>query len=295
MTKIIWLASYPRSGNTWLRFLLYNLHHGAPFASHQVDKFIPSFHKGVAAEHFAENRPTIVKTHLRYRRDMPLAECTAGAIYIYRHPMAVMASNVRYVMRLVPYEEFPLAARRALVTRIVAEYIDNLGLVGWHKNGYGGWDENIRSWIGETRRFPVLAMRYESLVRDPVSEVDRICDFLGLATAAADRRAAIKNVSEDALRAMEEREIRHGWPGLFANFVNGGSRQWRFVRDHSLEPLADLVPADLLARAAETFAAPARQFGYERLPEPREPVTASFQIAGLETRRRHGEGISQSQ
>ncbi|MGH7037821.1 MAG: sulfotransferase domain-containing protein [Stellaceae bacterium] len=263
MTQIIWLASYPRSGNTWLRFLLYNLHQGAPFASHQVDKLIPSFHRGVAAEHFAGDRPTIVKTHLCYRPDMPLDECTAGAIYIYRHPMAVMASNVRYVMRLVPYEEFSLAARRALVTRIVTEYTDHLGLVGWHKNGYGSWDGNIRSWIAGPRKFPVLVVRYESLTRDPLAEITRICDFLGLAVSAEDRLVAVKNASEETLKAMEELEVRHGWPGLFANFVNGGSRRWRFVRDTSLEPLAELVSSTVLARAAETLAVPARRFGYE--------------------------------
>lgn len=263
MTRIIWLASYPRSGNTWLRFLLYNLHQGAPFASHQVDKFIPSFHRGVAAEHFTGDRPTIVKTHLRYRPDMPLDECTAGALYIYRHPMAVMASNVRYVMRLVPYEEFTLAVRRTLVTKIVTEYIDNLGLIGWRKNGYGSWDENIASWIGDTHRFPVLAVRYESLTRDPLFEIGRICDFLGLVISAEDRAAAVRNASEETLKAMEELEIHHGWPGLFANFVNGGSRRWRFVRDTSLEPLAELVPPDVLARAAETLAVPARRFGYQ--------------------------------
>lgn len=270
MTQIIWLASYPRSGNTWLRFLLYNLRHGAPFASHQVDKFIPSFHKGLTAEHFAENRPAIVKTHLRYRHDMPLEECTAGAIYIYRHPMAVMASNVRFVMRLVAYEELSIAVRRRLVSNIVTEYTDNLGLLGWRKNGYGSWDENIRSWIAEKPKFPVLAIQYESLTRDPLFEIDRICNFLGIEASADHRRAAVKNASEETLMAMEEREIFHNWPGLFANLVKGGSRKWRFVRDRSLEPLADLVTPALLARAAEAFAAPARQFGYERSPGPRE-------------------------
>ncbi len=263
MTQIVWLASYPRSGNTWLRFLLYNLHHGAPFASHQVDKFIPSFHKGLTSQHFGSGGPLIVKTHLRYHDEMPLAECTTKAIYVFRHPMAVMASNVRYVMRLVRYEEMPLAARAALVSKIVSEYSDNCGLLGWHNAGYGSWEQNLRSWIGADRDFPVLALRYENLAHQPLAEIDRICSFLGLRISAADREAAVKNASDETLMAMEERELAHGWPGLFNNLVATGSRTWRFVRDSSLEPLAELVTPSLLARAAAALAGAGRQFGYE--------------------------------
>jgi aryl sulfotransferase len=263
MTRIIWLASYPRSGNTWLRFLLYNLYYGSPFASHQVDKFIPSFHNGVSPRHFAGGRPAIVKTHLCYHVDMPLAECTAGALYVYRHPMPVMASNVRYVMRLVPYEDLPMAARRELVGKIVTEFVDNCGLIGWHRAGYGSWEKNLRSWLEADLKFPVLALRYEDLARGPLAEIDRICDFLGLRTSPADRAAAVQNASERTLMAMEEREIHYNWPGFFGPRIKGGSRKWRFVRDSSLEPLAELVPPALLARAAEVLATPAKQFGYE--------------------------------
>lgn len=263
MTEIVWLASYPRSGNTWVRFLLYNLHHGAPFASHQVDKFIPSFHKGLTSQHFGQGNSLIVKTHLRYHAGMPLAECTARAIYVYRHPMAVMASNVRYVMRLVRYEELAFSDRAALVSKIVTEFADNCGLLGWHHAGYGSWEENLRSWLGADRDFPVLALRYESLIRDPLGEIDRICDFLGLRRSAAERQAALGNSSEAVLMAMEERELAHGWPGLFNNLVKAGSRTWRFVRDTSLEPLSELVDPPQLARAAAALAAAARQFGYE--------------------------------
>lgn len=263
MTEIVWLASYPRSGNTWVRFLIYNLHHGAPFASHQVDKFIPSFHKALTSQHFGQGNSLIVKSHLRYHAAMPLAECTKKAIYVYRHPMAVMASNVRYVMRLVRYEELTFADRAALVSRIVTEFADNCGLLGWHKSGYGSWEENLRSWLGAEREFPLLALRYESLIRDPLGEIDRICDFLELRRSTAERRAAIADASEEVLMAMEERELAHGWQGLFNNQVPAGSRTWRFVRDRSLEPLAELVAPPLLARAAAALAAAGRQFGYE--------------------------------
>ena len=102
-----------------------------------------------------------------------------------------------------------------------------------------------------------------NLTRDPLAEIDRICKFLSLRVSPADRAAAVQNTSEKTLMAMEEQEIQYKMPGLFANLINGGSRKWRFVRDSSLEPVAELVPPALLARAAEALATPAKQFGYE--------------------------------
>ena len=42
--SIIWLASYPKSGNTWLRFLLYNYLFGEVRRSGDIARRIPDIH-----------------------------------------------------------------------------------------------------------------------------------------------------------------------------------------------------------------------------------------------------------
>ena len=43
-TAVTWLASYPKSGNTWLRFLLYSYYYGSVTVSAQVAERIPDIH-----------------------------------------------------------------------------------------------------------------------------------------------------------------------------------------------------------------------------------------------------------
>ena len=43
-TNCTWLAAFPKSGSTWLRFLLHHLLHGPPAVSRDVDRALPSIH-----------------------------------------------------------------------------------------------------------------------------------------------------------------------------------------------------------------------------------------------------------
>ena len=74
MTKIIWIASYPRSGNTWTRFMLrsYLMTGGLAARDSGADSFetienvIPDFHHIVSSGEtlrLSESRPVILKTH----------------------------------------------------------------------------------------------------------------------------------------------------------------------------------------------------------------------------------------
>jgi hypothetical protein len=259
--EIVWLASYPRSGNTWVRFLIYNLVRGEPIFSRQVQEFIPSFHKGVEAAHFTGDY-TIIKSHLRYTETMPLNRCTAGAIYVYRNPLDVMASNVGYAMRWAS-DELPPTERRRQILELTEEFIANRGFLGWQQMGMGRWDENVESWIGRALPFPVLTVRYEEARCKTMEFVDRLCDFLGIVRTADERAEAIRNSSLDAMSAMEQREIDHGWPGLFlGERAAHGSDSWRFVGKGQSGALTASLPAECLERARAAFAPFLRKYDY---------------------------------
>src|SRR5262245_64756041 len=96
MAKIVWLASYPKSGNTWVRFLLANLMVGDVTASEQVKIQIPDIHEGITGQHLFGGHTTIIKTHWKFWTGFPLREDTIGAIYVLRHPIDVLESNQNY-------------------------------------------------------------------------------------------------------------------------------------------------------------------------------------------------------
>ena len=82
MAKILWIASYPKSGNTWIRFLIASLFSGSIERSIEVEHLIPDIHVGINDTHLRDDRKTFVKTHWMHHPRLPLREDTIGAIYI---------------------------------------------------------------------------------------------------------------------------------------------------------------------------------------------------------------------
>ena len=93
--EIIWLASYPKSGNTWVRFFLYSYYVGIPMKSGDINHKIPDIHSTPELLQSAENR-IFCKTHFLASDKHPHIKDTAGIIYLLRHPRDVLLSNLNY-------------------------------------------------------------------------------------------------------------------------------------------------------------------------------------------------------
>jgi hypothetical protein len=150
MAHIFWLASYPRSGNTWLRFLVANLLYGDIGASAEVETLLPDIHKDIAADRVSTARHLFVKTHWAYRQRLPLMENTAAAVYLVRHPFEVMVSNLNYLVLRLGDDFFNASpkAQERLQTDYVDEFIAHAGAPEWQRQGMGTWPENVESWTG---------------------------------------------------------------------------------------------------------------------------------------------------
>src|SRR3954468_15898594 len=95
---ITWLASYPKSGNTWLRFMAANLLFGAQTSAEALNRLVPDLHEMSSIPAAPEN-PVLIKTHFACSQQLPLFGVTHGPIYIVRHPADVMVSNFHYARR----------------------------------------------------------------------------------------------------------------------------------------------------------------------------------------------------
>lgn len=64
MAKFVWLASYPRSGNTEFRFMLAYLLTRKPMAhSAEVSRLVPDIHDGLRGEVLIGKKTTMIETH----------------------------------------------------------------------------------------------------------------------------------------------------------------------------------------------------------------------------------------
>src|SRR5271170_6587185 len=158
------LVSYPKSGNTWVRFLLANLiypNQTVGFAN--INRLLPA--PGVSSKRFLRNlpRPRILKSHepfdVRFRK----------VIYLVRDPRDVAVSEYH----------FDLKKRYIAAGMTLDEFIKRF--VAGETSSYGSWWEHAASWIAARHANPsFLLVRYEDLLSDPIGETGKIAEFLSI-------------------------------------------------------------------------------------------------------------------
>lgn len=213
----VWLASYPRSGNTWMRFLIASLSQGPQHSAAAVARLIPDAHKELATETTTE--PPLVKTHCAFGPGLPHANRTKGFIYMVRDPLDVIASNWWYFYLTVAGQTRSWSAHR--LAEFQRQYIDVFIALGgeprWFNNGAGTWCDNVTSWLDEAPGLPHLLVRYEQLVADAPGQARRVCEFLSLDRGETEIAAAVSAASLEAMRRVEESDIAAHRTGLFFN------------------------------------------------------------------------------
>jgi hypothetical protein len=190
------LVSYPKSGNTWVRFLLANLiypNETVGFAN--INRLLPA--PGVLTKRFMKSlpRPRILKSHepfdVRFRK----------VIYLVRDPRDVAVSEYHFDRK-----------KRYIAEGMTLEQFIEPFLAG-ETSSYGSWWEHVASWIGPRYGNPAfLVARYEDLLADPIGETGKIAEFLGIAADEARLKAAVERSSADRMRKLEKQDADK-WTG----------------------------------------------------------------------------------
>jgi hypothetical protein len=186
------VVSYPRSGNTWVRFLIANLvHPRATVTFANIEKLIPDTSSQSNRALKRTPRPRIIKTHQyfdpRYRK----------VIYIVRDPRDVALSYYQFQRKYRQIEDgHPLE-------RYVEDFVAGR-LISRH---WGTWGENVASWTstrGGNANF--LLLRYEDMIENTTRELVRIARFLDVEATSERLKEAIGRSSADRMRALEQTE-----------------------------------------------------------------------------------------
>jgi hypothetical protein len=239
-SPIVWLASYPKSGNTWLRFLLHHYLYGEVTASADVERRIPDLHatgpdKLPAPDPGVIGGTLLCKTHLALTPRHPHLERTAGFIYVLRHPRDVMMSDLNYVRMTAP------DADEVTDELYVTEFIKHMGSPAWRRVGVGTWPEHVGGWLSAASRFPHVLMRYEVMKADPGAHLARALALLGETPDAGRVAAAVEASSFERMRDLEAKERAAGTESpVFSISERSLTRDRVFMRkgatSESLEP-----------------------------------------------------------
>ena len=264
--QIFWLASYPKSGNTWVRFLLINLLFGNQESSQNFELLLPDIHNKLDIISIMQKTANTIKSHLVLDSFHPLLEKTIGYIYIIRNPINVMLSNYNYYLLNLGKQIINLSSeeKNTLKTTYINEYLKNKGFQRWIELGMGNWESNVKSWIENTYNFPNLVIKYEDLLENPHHEVKKICDFIGLQPTTEQLNKVIENSSFENMKKIEENDIAKKIPGFFykSYFIHSHEVGIRFMnkgknRNHKLE-----LTAEQLNKTKELFYPLMEKFNY---------------------------------
>lgn len=255
---IIWLASYPRSGNTWTRAFLHSLAKVMDDPSaEEIDinrieegsvvenaaALFPRFlNKPVALASQAEiaaarpwvqaalvesaGRSMYVKTHNANALDhgTPLINMgvSLGAIYIVRNPLDVAISYAHLNGTDIDTMIDLMAMSGFGVGKSTVNGIDRVHVV------IGSWSENVASWT-QPPHPAVLVVRYEDLLDDAEAGFLKITRHLQIKPTRAQLRRAIELSRFDRLRSLEDRDGFAERPQRSneAFFRQGRAGQWR--------------------------------------------------------------------
>ncbi|MEX2218058.1 MAG: sulfotransferase domain-containing protein [Phycisphaerales bacterium] len=203
--KINWLASYPKSGNTWVRFLLYHYFYGAMGSTAELAERIPDSQHAHLVRPAPGGAPPLVKTHWALTPTMPFADRTAGAIYIVRRPKDVLLSLLDFYHMRDPQRPWT-------DEQFVRNFIAQGGDPSLAARGFGSLVQNVTTWTAQ-RRFPLLLVRYEDLKADSARELRRMVEFLGRPVDEGRARQAAEASSFERMREAEARAKATPRPG----------------------------------------------------------------------------------
>jgi aryl sulfotransferase len=286
--KLVWLASYPKSGNTWFRLLVANLsakdgpadindmdERGGIASARGVFEFHTMLDAGLLTHDETDAlRPRVyeamadddevdgvrlVKAHDAYLAT-PLGEpllagsrAAAGAIVIVRDPRDIAGSLANHRHSSIDAAIDFMANRRAAFAGGKGAQAHQL------RQRLLDWSRHVASWLDQAD-IPVHLVRYEDLQADPQATFVAAMTFAGREASPADAARAVDFARFDRLQAQERQHGFAEWRPRGGNlfFRRGEAQAWR--RE---------LTADQVQRIESAHGPMMERLGYPASAEPR--------------------------
>jgi hypothetical protein len=211
-SKII-LASYPRSGNTYLRNILSRVYGIASTADGKIKTQI----------NFEASEIRILKTHQHYKKFRQTFNPYLS-IYLVRDGRDALVSEAHHRKDIIaPGTPFSKTLKESIFAK--------------RGSYFGGWADNVESWIDPAAIF----LRYEDLIEQPITVVEQLRKYIKLASANVERLPTFEDMKkgdEDFVSHQpvltKEGNLQNRHQLFFRKGVAGGWRQEMDDEQHEL-------------------------------------------------------------
>ena len=280
---IIWIASYPKSGNTWIRALIaYYFFSKEEKFSFDLLKHIPNFN---VSDYVNENYPLksnddIIKNWLpiqkfinnKFKRNLLFKthnacikikdnsftnnEVSAGCIYIVRDPRNVVTS----------YKNFENQSYESVTQNMFNEegfLLSNQST--FRKFGIKGveiissWGQHYNSWVHNKLNIPICLIKYENLLNDPSAEFVKIFDFLKKINKEKkikiDEKRLKKTINETNFENLKNLENSTG-------FIEKQNRKAKFFNQGIDNDWEQILPKEISSKIEKNFELEMKELNY---------------------------------
>ncbi|TQV85353.1 sulfotransferase domain-containing protein [Aliikangiella coralliicola] len=275
--KIYWLASYPKSGSTWVRAFIFNLLNDeqkkfrindldtGPIAScrkwvedaidfdiselchNEIDLLRPGAYRWLS-ENMSQNG--YHKVHDAYttlpdsNRLFPL-EATRGALYIIRNPLDVAVSLACFTGNSIDKTIEDMGNIEATTCGNPLKFHQQL------RQLLSSWSQHVMSWVNASD-ISKLIVRYEDLKFKSMTSFTQIAHFLQLPTS----EVAIKNaLAQCQLKRLQEQEIHQP-------FKECSESAMRFFRKGVVGDWLEMLNSEQVQSIVDEHGSVMRKFGY---------------------------------
>ena len=276
MGNILWLASYPKSGNTWLRVFIENylanqakaidinqIHQKSidevkafryqnyvgggqkttDLATEDLCAMRPMVHADIAAE---AQGTVFVKSHnfQGEYKGYPLHnwQVSSGAIYVVRNPLDVAVSMANYFDQSID-EAIGYLAEDMTGTPNEPENVPQI---------ITSWSMHVKSWTENEDERNKLVLRYEDMLENPRKAFRKVESLLGMKRNPARLMRAIKHASFNQMKAQEEKK----------GFVEKHENAQSFFRKGRKDQWQDVLTPEQVTRIVERHREQMERFKY---------------------------------
>lgn len=250
---IVWIVSYPKSGNTWFRILLNYMIQGvdqeldinalnfAPMATQrrifeqtthlissemtatEIDNLRPDVYRYIAS---TAKTTSYFKVHEAFRstaQQEPLfpPEATHAVIYLIRNPLDVAPSFANHLQVSIDEAIFYMSKNFSLFDDSQGRPCEQFPQI------LQNWSHHVKSW---TNQWPssTCVVRYEDLLIDPLPKLRHVANLLNIKSTDENLEKAYELSRFDRLRRQEKKVGFREKPDLCTNFFRQGrSGTWK--------------------------------------------------------------------
>ena len=206
------LVSYPKSGNTWVKFMLAHALTGVPASFDATEEAIGTIGGDMDVPGLLPGGGRILKSHESFSAGV---RAPGPVVYVVRDGRDVAVSYYQQSVRKGPDPgEFS-----SFLPRFAAGELD----------GYGPWGVHVTSWLdGRVARDErLLTIRYEDLLEDPTGGLQQTLEFLGVPVGADVVEAAVEANRFEEMRQRETVSAFHEQEGKQFFVRRGIAGEWR--------------------------------------------------------------------